>query len=295
MQNYKRPLIEVVSILIALIIGGVVAKNIFESNAARTDNVQRQARLQAAASKKSPTAPFLGPFARDPKKGRVCGPEVRLMEGALRRTTPPIRKSKPRLCFGLATEKQIKIFQRRHHIPPTGIYGLRTHRALSHAYTKRMRSDLAYQAAKRLLALRIATIGIITAHAHAYQNRMQYCNYGSLSSCSRRWSWPAYPDVPRNTDCSGYVTWVYYQSGLGDPNYNGYRGGFTGTLVAHGIPVKLNGPLHVGDLIFNGPSAFNTTHVSIYIGHGLSSGHGRFGIQIHAWNYRTVVAIRRYF
>lgn len=292
----KRFTIEAVSVILALIIGGLVAKAIFQSNAAiSTNNVQRQALLEAAAANKSPTAPYLGPFSRDPKKGRVCGPEVRLMEGALRLTNPPIRKDKPRLCIGIATEKQIKRFQIRHHIPPTGIYGLRTHLALSHVYTKQMRADLAYQAAKRLLALRISTIGIITAHAHAYQGRMQYCNYGSLSSCSRRWNWPPYPDVPRNTDCSGYVTWVYYQAGLGDPNYNGYRGGYTGTLVAHGIPVRPNGPLQVGDLIFNGPSASNTTHVSIYIGHGLSSGHGTFGIQIHAWNYRTVVAIRRYF
>lgn len=296
MGDYKRPLIEIVSIIIALVIGGVVAKQIYESGAAvRSVNVGKQAQLQAAAADKSAIAPFLGPFSRNPKKGITCGPGVRLMEGALRRTKPPIRKDKPRLCIGKSTEKQIRAFQKRQHIPVTGIYGYRTHRALSHAYTKKMRADLSYLAAKRLLALRIATIGVITAHAKAFQSRMIYCEYGSLSSCGRRFVWPAYPDVPRHTDCSGYVTWVYYQSGLPDPNGNGFTGGFTGTLVAHGTPVRPNGPLHVGDLIFNGPSASDTTHVSIYIGHGLSSGHGQGGIQIHAWNYRVVVAIRRYF
>jgi cell wall-associated NlpC family hydrolase len=285
-----------VAFLVAVFGGSYAAKQLLQSGAAvhRLDVQRRYAQLQKASGRPA-VAPYLGPFARNPKQGRVCGPEVRLMEGALRRTHPPIRKAPPQNCIGAATVKQLRAFQRRQHIPPTGIYGLRTHKALSHAYTKRMRADLAYVAAKRLRALRIATIGIVTAHAQRLQGLMQYCEFGSLSSCGRRWSWPTYPDVPRHTDCSGYVTWVYYQAGLSDPNANGYRGGFTGTLVAHGTPVRPNGPLHVGDLVFNGPSASNTTHVSIYIGHGLTSGHGRAGIQIHPWNYRIVVAIRRYF
>lgn len=295
MNDNRKAVAAVASALLAAAIGGGVASRalIGSDASTRSENVQRQAELQEA--KTSVATPFLGPFARDPKKGKVCGPEVRLMEGALRLTKPPIRKTKASNCIGIAAEKQIKAFQKRHHLPTSGIYGLRTHRALSPRYTKTMRADLAYLAAKRLRALRVATIGVITAHAKAYQGRMQYCNYGSLSSCSKRWIWPAYPDVPRNTDCSGYVTWVYYQSGLPDPNALGYTGGFTGTLVRGGRPIPPNGPLQVGDLIFNGPSASNTTHVSIYIGHGLSSGHGRAGIQIHAWNYRTVVAVRRYF
>lgn len=284
------------AIVLALFGGSYAAKQLLQSGAASTQRVDRQQRyalLQRA--KTTNRVPYLGPFARNPKQGRVCGPEVRLMEGALRRTVPPIRKSKASNCIGLATEKQIKILQKRNGLPPSGIYGKRTHNALARRYTKVMRADLAYLAAKRLRALRIATIGIVTAHAYALQGRMQYCNNGSLSNCSLRWNWPAYPDVPHNADCSAYVTWVYFQSGLPDPNGNGYRGGFTGTLVTHGLPVSPHGPLHIGDLILNGPSAFNTTHVSIYIGHGLSSGHGRFGIQIHQWNYRTVVAIRRFF
>jgi cell wall-associated NlpC family hydrolase len=283
------------ALLVALFGGSYAAKRLIESGAA-TNRFAAQQRYASLQQRYGPgRVPFLGPFSINRKVGRRCGQDVRLMEGALRRTRPPVRRTKPQLCIGPPTVRQIKTFQRRHHIPPTGIYGKRTHKALAPRYTKRMAADLSYLAARRLRALRIQTIGVVTAHAKAYAYRMQYCNYGSLSSCGLRWIWPPWPDVPRHTDCSGYVTWVYYQSGLPDPNANGYRGGFTGTLVAHGRPVPPNGPLHVGDLVFNGPSAYNTTHVSIYIGHGLTSGHGRAGISIHPWNYRFVVAIRRYF
>lgn len=295
----RQGAVAAAAIVVALFGGSYAAKQLLTSGAAVTASSSQhgaQAQLQAAAT--TPATPYLGPFARDKKKGTVCGPEVRLMEGALRLTTPPIRKTPAANCVGLATERQIKKFQTRHHLPPSGIYGLRTHKALSHAYTKKQRADLAYLAAKRLLALRVNTIGVVTAHAYQLQSRMVYCESGSLSHCGRRYVWPAWPDVPRHSDCSGYVAWVYFQSGLPDPNGGHFTGGFTGTLVAHGSPVPPSGPgsaLQVGDLIFNGPSASKTTHVSIYIGHGLSSGHGRFGIQIHPWNYRIVVAIRRYF
>lgn len=283
------------AIAVALVGGGYAAKNLVESGASRATSQGRYAELQRNAASGKRTIPFLGPFARLKKNGRVCGPEVRLFEGAMRRTTPPVRKTKAQNCFGVATERQLKILQRRWKIPPSGIYGLRSHRALAHAYSNQQIADLRYIRTTRIRAAKYAEISTITAHAKAYEGRMVYCNYGSLSSCGLRWSWPAWPDVPRHTDCSGYASWVYYEAGLPDPNGLGYTGGFTGTLVRGGAPIKPNGPLHIGDLIFNGPSASNTTHVSVYIGRGLSSGHGRFGIQIHQWNYRPVVAIRRYF
>lgn len=283
------------AVALALAGGSYAAKELVTSDAGVRTASSSGAQAQLRAATRTASTPYLGPFARDKKKGRVCGPEVRLMEGALRRTVPPIRKTKASNCFGLATERQVKSFQGRHHLPASGIYGKRTHNALSPRYTKEMRADLSYIAAKRLLRLRIDTIGIVTAHAKALEGRMTYCNRGSLSSCGLRYVWPPWPDVPHHTDCSGYVAWVYYQSGLPDPNGLNFTGGFTGTLVLHGHAISPNGPLQIGDLIFNGPSASSTTHVSVYIGHGLSSGHGRGGIQIHAWNYRTVVAIRRYF
>ena len=283
-------------VVAAAVAGGIVADHaLIGSDASRATSQQRYADLERAAAAGKRVVPFLGPFARDKKHGRVCGPSVRIMQGALRLTTPPIRKTPASECVGGAAEAQIKAFQRRHKIPASGIYGLRTHRALAPSYTKKQVSDLEYIRVNRLRNAKYNTIRTVTAHAKAYEGRMVYCNYGSLSSCGSRWSWPAWPDVPRHTDCSGYSTWVYYTSGLPDPNGLRFSGGFTGTLVRHGAPVKYGAPLRVGDLIFNGPSASNTTHVSVYIGRGISSGHGRGGIQLHQWNYRTVVAIRRYF
>lgn len=282
----------IVGLLLAVTAAGaLVANHQVIGSAGVLGNRQDLARLQLVNVKAG--VPYLGPFAIDKKHGTVCGPEVRLMEGALRNAK--FRDGKAANCVGTPTQNQIKQFQRSKHIPVSGIYGLRTHKALSRYYTKAQIGDLLYTVKVRQVALKRTLILGITAHAQAYQGKMQYCDYGSLSSCGRRWSWPAYPDVPHNTDCSGFVTWVYYQAGLPDPNGTGYRGGFTGTLVAHGISVAPGGPLHVGDLVFNGPSASNTTHVSIYIGHGLTMGHGRFGIQVHTYAYRTVVAIKRYF
>lgn len=283
----------VVGLLLAVTVaGGLVANHQVTGGASVLGNRQDLARLQLVNTSLA-TVPYLGPFAADKKHGKVCGPEVKAMEGAL--IHAKFRKGTAANCVGIPTKKQLIAFQRAKKIPVSGIYGLRTHKALSPYYTKQQRADLQYTIKIRQLELKRNLILGITAHAQAYQGRMQYCNNGSLSSCGLRWNWPAYPDVPHNTDCSGFVTWVYFQSGLPDPNGNSYRGGFTGTLVVHGVPVAPGGPLHIGDLVFNGPSASNTTHVSIYIGHGLTMGHGKFGIQIHAYAYRTIVAIRRYF
>lgn len=285
------------TILAVTAAGGLTAHEFTQSNASRATSQQRYSDLQRNASSGRKVVPFLGPFAHGKNGVRQCGPEVRLMEGALRLTTPPVRLTKAENCVGVRTVKQIRAFQRRHKIPATGIYGLRTHKALAHAYTKTQISDLNYIRIGRIRAAKNLVVTTVTAHAKAFEGRMIYCEYGQLRACGRRFLWPPYPDVPRHTDCSGYVTWVFYQAGLPDPNGLGFSGGFTGTLVVHGVPISPTSAthLHIGDLIFNGPSANNTTHVSIYVGHGISSGHGRFGIQLHQWNYRTVVAIRRYY
>jgi hypothetical protein len=40
------------------------------------------------------------------------------------------------------------------------------------------------------------------------------------------------------SDCSQWVTSVYWSAGLPDPNGNGYRGGYTGTLATHGVRTR---------------------------------------------------------
>lgn len=264
--------------------GSLAVKNLVFSGAATTAALQNPA-LQAV---KAPV-PFLGPFAYHKKGVQECGPAVRLMEGALRNTKPPIRKGPAANCVGPATVKQIKTFQLRHSIPSSGIYGSVTHAALASHYTKAQVGDLKFLADQRIRKLRYQTIGIVTAHAKLFEHRMIYCNNGSLASCGLRGVWPAWPDVPHHTDCSGYVSWVFFQAGL--PNPNGSGVGTTKTLIYHGSPIPHNGPLHVGDLVFYGAN----THVAIYIGHGLVSSHGQNFISIHPYNYRSIYAIRRYF
>lgn len=266
----------------AIVGGGYSAKRLTEGSAATAFEL-RQGPVNARV-------PFLGPFAQDKPHVRECGPAVRLMEGALRHTTPPIRKTPPARCVGTATTRQIKRFQARHGIPQSGIYGTRTHAALAHAYTAQQRIDLQFLAGQRVAALRRSTILVITSHAYALRGQMGYCNHGSLSSCSLRGVWPPWPGVPRFTDCSGYSQWVLTQAGV--PNINGFGVGNTGSLVRRGVPVPTNGPLMVGDLVFY---SFNNSHVAVYIGHGLVSSHGRPGIDIHPYGYRPIYAIRRYF
>lgn len=275
------------SIAAALVIavggGSLAVKQLVFSGAATTSA------LNAEVQNAKAPVPFLGPFAYHQKGVAECGKAVRLMEGALRNTHPVIRKAPAQNCVGVATKKQLIVFQRRHHIPPSGIYGLRTHKALSPAYSTAQIGDLRFLADQKIRKLHYQTIGIITAHAKTFEARMIYCDAGSLAHCGSRGVWPAYPDVPRHTDCSGYVSWVYFQAGL--PNPNGSGVGTTHTLIYHGAPIPHNGPLHVGDLIFYG----SNSHVAIYIGHGLVSSHGQNFINIHPYDYRSIYAIRRYF
>lgn len=275
------------AILIALVGGSVAAKQLLESGAATTASSRKglPAIVQAV---KSPV-PFLGPYAKDKKGYAECGPGVKLMEGALQRTKPPIRRAKPANCIGNATVKQIKTLQARHHLPQTGIYGLRTHRALAPSYGPGQRAALVKLATARRDALRRSTILVVTSHAKTFERQMIYCDHGSLASCSHRGDWPPWPGVPHHTDCSGYVSWVLFQAAGLNPNGTGV--GTTKTLIYHGIPIGRNGPLKVGDLIFYGAN----THVAIYIGHGLVSSHGRNFIDIHPYGYRPIYGIRRYF
>lgn len=272
------------ALVIAALGGAVAGKQIFESGAAQTAFSSNP----SVQNVKAPV-PFLGPYGQNHKGYAQCGPGVKLMEQALTRTKPPIRKTEPQACIGPATTRQLIIFQKRHNIPASGLYGLRTHKALTPRYGPEMRFALVKLATARRDALRRSTLLVVTSHAKALQTRMIYCDAGSLARCGSRGVWPSWPDVPRHTDCSGYVSWVLFQAAGINPN--GVGVGSTRTLIYHGVPIGINGPLKVGDLIFYG----SNTHVAIYIGHGLVSSHGRNYIDVHPFGYRPIYAIRRYF
>lgn len=106
-------------------------------------------------------------------------------------------------------------------------------------------------------------------------------------------------DYPNNADCSAYVTWCYWDATrlykLGDfVNGAGWRAGFTGTMVRHGVQVSYN-KLITGDAIFYGGTWSRPHHVAIYIGRGLVISHGsESGPLLLKWNYRHVNHCRRF-
>lgn len=247
----------------------------------------------------NPKAPFLGPY----KQGQ-CGPGIRLMEGALHHLAHPVRPTAGAKCFGSATRKQVIVFQKRLHYKPTGVYNYATHRqlVLRGGYSKAALGDLRYLLSQRLAAEHAQlvvqehkTIQIIAAHAAAVGGSSLPYTQGPERS-----NFPPWPQIPPNTDCSGFATWMLYQDGVG---YTvGYFGrgssvGWTGTLTTQGKLVSYGSTstknLKPGDLIFYG-SPPSWGHVTVYIGSGLVISHGGRGVNILRYDYTAPGEIRRY-
>lgn len=89
--------------------------------------------------------------------------------------------------------------------------------------------------------------------------------------------------VPPATDCSGYATWVLRKAGIYVPLSTSY------TFMYEGRSVPASARyMRIGDIVvYSG-------HVSVYVGHGMTVGHGRAGIQRHPFNYRPVLTVRRF-
>jgi cell wall-associated NlpC family hydrolase len=74
------------------------------------------------------------------------------------------------------------------------------------------------------------------------------------------------------SDCSQWYTAMFHSAGLPDPNGNGYRGGYTGTLADHGRYISRH-ELRPGDAVLYGPPPHH--HVEMYVGPGETTiGHG---------------------
>lgn len=74
------------------------------------------------------------------------------------------------------------------------------------------------------------------------------------------------------SDCSQWVTSIYWTAGLADPNGAGYSGGFTGTLLSHGRAINRR-DVKPGDLVIYGYG--NGHHVEMIVDyHGNTIGHG---------------------
>lgn len=108
-------------------------------------------------------------------------------------------------------------------------------------------------------------------------------------------------EYPSWGDCSSTATWLYWNAlfahlGMGDVvNGEGWKAGFTGTMLQHGRAVS-SSEVQVGDAVIYG-SAAPGEHVTVCIGGGMVVSHGGpDGPLKLPLRYRSdVLSIRRYF
>jgi hypothetical protein len=104
--------------------------------------------------------------------------------------------------------------------------------------------------------------------------------------------------VPRYSDCSSTVTWIYWTLfGKGPDFLNGedWTAGYTGTLTAHGTNIpgfEDQSNMQVGDLCFYFQPI---SHVAIYVGDGMEVSHGEDPVGFYGYKVTQPLAeCRRY-
>jgi hypothetical protein len=217
------------------------------------------------------------------------GVDVRVAQRALARAHD--RTGKATGYFGAGTKANVKRFQRRKHIPPTGILGPRTEKRLSpyvdaygwvqiHTLWKREQH-------RALLQSRVNGIVVHSRFALVHEPQIHY------TQGSPRTYIPLYPHFPPDTDCSGFATWELRSVGV-NPGGHSFVG-WTGTLGIEGRRWSVAQGLRAGDLLFYG-GGYPYTHVTIYYALGFAISHGgEGGPNLVRYNYSTVSAVRRYF
>jgi hypothetical protein len=108
-------------------------------------------------------------------------------------------------------------------------------------------------------------------------------------------------EFPRVADCSSFVTWclwnaLFSQFGLGDVvNGQGWKAGYTGTMLSHGLRVQHVANILRGDCVHYEDPAHVTIVVDKQGGVPHVVGHGHEGGPFYTrYDYRTVSQIRRY-
>jgi hypothetical protein len=107
---------------------------------------------------------------------------------------------------------------------------------------------------------------------------------------------------PKHGDCSStgtYLMWLALANHFHLPdnvNGQGWKAGYTGTLIDHGKVVSDWSRLKIGDAIIYGPSRTNTVHVAWSIGGRRAFSHGSEGGPFLVdFQYRPdIVGVRRY-
>ncbi len=233
------------------------------------------------------------PFHRDVKLG-TRGPDALAVKRALRRKGfgEGLNFLGLRKFFGAKAVYDLRRFQRRYGIKPTGIYDRATHRKMvDSGGFDRYGAYLMGQAPR---AIGNVQGRIVATALFGWNNKdaIHYTEgpermYGVKNKIRP-------PQVPHWEDCSSFATWCYWVALAPDPNglhYSGY--GFTGTQIQHGIRVA---DPREGDLVFYGNKGGIPTHVAIFVGGGKVVSNGsESGPLLLSINYRSDVnQIRRY-
>jgi cell wall-associated NlpC family hydrolase len=125
----------------------------------------------------------------------------------------------------------------------------------------------------------------------------KYINY---SQDGRRWSGITqkacpYQSVPSVTDCSAFVTWLYWSAfGNGHDflNSQNWKAGYTGTMGSNGTPVNL-AQARPGDVVLYGKTPYD--HAVLYVGNNQVVSFGENGpAKLVNINYRKDYSIRSY-
>lgn len=144
----------------------------------------------------------------------------------------------------------------------------------------------------RQLAMQAAALGVAKSPSIHYTQQAR--RWDGIRLKKRAWK----GQYPTYADCSAFVTWCLW-CGLthfhAHDHVNGenWSGGYTGTLLEHGLQVHSN--FQHGDLIFYG-HGFPGEHVAIYAGGGMVISHGSEAGPLHcSMAYRNdFMQARRY-
>jgi hypothetical protein len=152
----------------------------------------------------------------------------------------------------------------------------------------------------RDLAVEAALLGLHNAGAIHYTQSA--ARWEGIAKEMKAWR-GGFPD---QCDCSSFATWCLWNGldhyGVRDTvNGQGWRAGYTGTMVAHGRPVSGPSAVLRGDLVLYGNPTGSTGHVAIAVGRRSDGrvmvvSHGSEGGPYYlTYDYRSDVhSIRRY-
>jgi putative peptidoglycan binding protein len=223
----------------------------------------------------------IAPFGRVLKEG-ARGEDVVAVKRALHAWKPTSISNKTQ-TYGPKAVRAVRLLQKAHDKPQTGIYDKPTHSLLAPYFDAWGVWLLMHSQHTLALRKRVVMAGLAVYNYHRLTGRVHYTEGKDRMSIVRLKLKPPFTRVIRE-DCSSYITACFYVAGAADPNGLHYNGeGYTGTLGEHGRVVRTPFP---GDIILY-PSAktplWPWAHTALAIGDDVNKpatrclSHGREG------------------